>query len=213
MARRRSWPRSCRTVCECLRASGCDSPFGAQELIPVSSGHVNSPHIAGWQLIYMVAGLLTVITAPFVYLLLDSDVMSARFLSDADKLIAVERLRANQTGTGVYVFKWKQIREMVLDLKTYLWFAISALLNVGASVTGAFGPTLIKNFGFNQFVSDPTDLMSPLTLASFTVLVLNAPDRLQLTLPSGHGTAQHPLWGPATCHNHRRLLLGPEDTA
>jgi hypothetical protein len=128
---------------------------------------VNSPHIAGWQLIYMVAGLLTVITTPFVYLLLDSDVLSARFLSDADKLIAIERLRANQTGTGTYEFKWKQIREMVLDLKTYLWFAISALLNVGASVTGAFGPTLIKNFGFNQFVSDPdsTELMSSLSLA------------------------------------------------
>ena len=113
---------------------------------------MESDKISEWQLIYLVAGLLTVVTAPFVYLFLDSDIPSARFLTSQEKEWALERLRANQTGTGSYEFKWKQLWEVALDIKTYIWLSISVLLNVGASVTGAFGPTLIKNFGFDKYV-------------------------------------------------------------
>lgn len=90
------------------------------------------------------------LSAPIVYLVVDSDVASARFFSDREKAMAIERLRANQTGTGSNEFKWPQVREMLYDIKSWLFLAMTLLLNVGAAVTNAFGPTLIKTFGFGK---------------------------------------------------------------
>jgi hypothetical protein len=53
-----------------------------------------------WQIIFIFVGVISCLTAPFVYWLVDSDVASARFLADSEKAMAIERLRANQTGTG-----------------------------------------------------------------------------------------------------------------
>lgn len=83
--------------------------------------------------IFLFVGLVTVVSAPFVYWKLDNDIPSARFLSEEDKPKAIERLRANQTGTGSREFKWSHVLELALDPKTYLWVALSLLLNVGAS--------------------------------------------------------------------------------
>lgn len=50
--------------------------------------------------------------------------VDAKFLSRDDKLIAIERLRMNQMGIGSGVWKWDHVRETMLDLKTWLWFAL-----------------------------------------------------------------------------------------
>ena len=84
---------------------------------------------------------------------MDSDVPSARFLTPHEKLQAIERLRANQTGTGTNEFKMAQIWEMLYDPKSFLWLCMALLLNIGASVTNAFGPTLINGLGFDVYVS------------------------------------------------------------
>jgi hypothetical protein len=75
---------------------------------------------------------MTIATVPFAYWKLDNDVASARFLSSEDRRKAVERLRANQTGTGTSKhpsyhhasarslfwwadeFKWKHVRRIVI---------------------------------------------------------------------------------------------------
>lgn len=92
-------------------------------------------------------------SAPIVYWRLDSDIPSARFLSADDKPKAIERLRANQTGTGSREFKWSHIAEMALEPKTYLWIGLSLLLNVGAAVTNTFGPIIIAGLGFEKYTS------------------------------------------------------------
>lgn len=50
--------------------------------------------------------------------------MEAKFFSHEEKLIAVERLRMNQMGVSSGVWKWDHFREAMLDLKTWLWFAM-----------------------------------------------------------------------------------------
>lgn len=83
---------------------------------------------------------MTIVTAPVVYWKLDNDIPSARFLSDEDKPKAVERLRANQTGTGSREFKWAQVVELFLEPKTYLWIALSLFINAGAGVLTPLAP-------------------------------------------------------------------------
>ena len=43
------------------------------------------------------------------------------FKNEEDRLVAVERLRANQQGVKSNVWKWAHVMEAVLDPKTWLW--------------------------------------------------------------------------------------------
>ncbi|WWC85571.1 uncharacterized protein L201_000435 [Kwoniella dendrophila CBS 6074] len=122
-------------------------------LISFGLGHVKSPHIHNWQLIFIISGIITVLTAPVIWFMIDSDVASARFFDEDEKAKAIERLRANNTGTGTNEFKWKQVIELFIDPKTYLWLALTLCINVGAAVTTYFGPTLIGSFGFSKNIS------------------------------------------------------------
>ena len=93
------------------------------------------------------------ITAPFIYWKLDNSVETARFLTEHEKRQAVERLRANQTGIGSTNFEMSHLWELVIEPKTYLWIAMSLLLNVGASVTNTFGPLILSGLGFNKYIT------------------------------------------------------------
>ncbi|KAI0862174.1 major facilitator superfamily domain-containing protein [Xylaria cubensis] len=114
-------------------------------------GHIKSPLLESWQIIFLFVGLVTIVTSPFIYWKLDNDIPSARFLSEEDKPKAVERLRANQTGTGSREFKWGHVIEMFLEPKTYLWVALSLFINAGAGVTNTFGPLILNGLGFDKY--------------------------------------------------------------
>lgn len=116
-------------------------------------GHIKSTKLHEWQIIFLFVGLITILTAPFIYWRLDNDVTSARFLTEHERLQAVERLRANQTGTGSREFKWSHIAELALEPKTYIWIGLALLLNVGASVTNTFGPLVVSGLGFNKYIT------------------------------------------------------------
>jgi len=102
-----------------------------------------------WQALYLCSGLITVVSAPLVWMFLDNDIESARFLTPHERLQAVERLRANQTGKGSSQWKWDQAIEVFIDPKSYVWIGIVMFPNLGAAVTNIFGPTLLRGFGYN----------------------------------------------------------------
>lgn len=114
-------------------------------------GQINSPHIHSWQILFVFVGLMTICSAPIAYFVLDNDIPSARFLDDEDKLKAIERLRANQTGTGNRDFKWSHVVEVLLEPKTWLFFALAMFVNNTAAVTNTFGPIVIAGFGFDKY--------------------------------------------------------------
>ncbi|KAJ9312119.1 hypothetical protein DTO271D3_7561 [Paecilomyces variotii] len=116
-------------------------------------GQIHSDTIHSWQIIFLFGGLLTIISTPYVWWKLDNDVLSARFLTEKERAQAVERLRANQTGIGSAVFKWSQVFEIFLEPKSYLWFSMALLLNVGASVTNTFGPLILNGLGFSKSIT------------------------------------------------------------
>lgn len=70
----------------------------------------------------MFCGLLTVAYSAIVLWLIPDSPMEAKFLSDREKVIATERLRANQMGIAARKWRWDHVKETALDVKTYLWF-------------------------------------------------------------------------------------------
>ncbi|KAM0344950.1 hypothetical protein ACHAPU_007084 [Fusarium lateritium] len=115
-------------------------------------GQINGS-LASWRILFLFAGLITVLTAPVVYYFLDNDIISARFLTEHEKLQAIERLRANQTGTGSRNFVWAQAFEALMEPKTWLFIGMALCLNVTAAVTNTFGPIIVGGFGFDKGVT------------------------------------------------------------
>lgn len=116
-------------------------------------GQIHSDTLHPWQIQFIFVGLLTIISVPLIWFLLDNDIPSARFLNDHEKLQAIERLRANQTGTGSRNFKWKHVVEVLLEPKTWLYVAMGVCLNTTSAVTNTFGPIVISGFGFDSAIT------------------------------------------------------------
>lgn len=101
--------------------------------------------------IFLFCGLVTVASAPVVYWKLDNDISTARFLTEHEREQGEERLRANQTGTATYTFKWSQVVEVLLEPKCWLWVGMALLPNMGSNMTSIFGPLILSDFGFDDF--------------------------------------------------------------
>ncbi|RMD42086.1 hypothetical protein DV735_g3027, partial [Chaetothyriales sp. CBS 134920] len=132
-------------------------------------GSIKSNLLKEWQIIFLFVGLVTIVSAPVVYYFLDNDIPSARFLTEHEKAQAIERLRANQTGTGSRSFKMAHVYEVLLEPKTWLFIGMSLLLNVGASVSNTFGPLILKGLGFDKYRTSLLNM--PFGLLQFLVIL------------------------------------------
>jgi ACS family allantoate permease-like MFS transporter len=52
-----------------------------------------------------------------MYYFLAEDITKAKFFSEEDRTLAVERLRDNHQGVGNHQFKWYQFREAFTDIR------------------------------------------------------------------------------------------------
>ena len=62
-----------------------------------------------WQIMFLIVGLITVIVGVVVIVVMPDNPMSARRLTHAERVAAVERLRENQTGVENKHFKPYQL--------------------------------------------------------------------------------------------------------
>lgn len=114
---------------------------------------VDNPPIAGWRILFVLVGGLTVVSAFPIWYLFPDDVPTAWFLTEHERLQAVERLRANQSGAVHAKFSVSHLVEAVLEPKSYLWIALVICLNVGAMVTNTFGPLILRGLGLDADVT------------------------------------------------------------
>ncbi|KAJ7217670.1 MFS general substrate transporter [Mycena pura] len=112
-------------------------------------GHIHSS-LEPYQIIFLFTGLITVAFSVVVFLLIPNSPTTARFLTHEEKILAVERLRANNTGTETKKWKWTQVRECLLDMKTWLWFSLIFLISIPSGGISTFGPLITQSFGFTQ---------------------------------------------------------------
>ncbi|KAK7441554.1 hypothetical protein VKT23_016547 [Stygiomarasmius scandens] len=129
-------------------------------------GHIHG-RLHPYQVIFLFIGLLTVVCSPIVLFILPDSPSKARFLTRDEKIIALERLRANNQGTETKVWKWEQVWDLLFDVKTYLWFMLLFVCAVPSGGIGAFGPLIIAGFGFDQFYT----ILFNIPFAFFQVVV------------------------------------------
>jgi len=120
-------------------------------LITYGLGHIMSPHLKSYQIIFLFFGVITVAYSSLVYLFMPDSPVNAKFLNEEDRLVAIERLRANQQGVESDRWDWKQFREAMFDFKTWMWGFMLFSISIPSGGISTFGPLIIKSFGYDAF--------------------------------------------------------------
>ncbi|KAI1748744.1 putative MFS transporter [Xylaria castorea] len=108
-----------------------------------------------WQYIYVLAGGLTFLFGVWCLFYLPNSPLDAWFLTPDEREVAVERLRAGQTGVCHQNQKIKpaQIREALFDAKVWLVaLTMGSAYTVNGAVSG-FGPLIVSTFGYSSLES------------------------------------------------------------
>ncbi|TFK73221.1 allantoate permease [Pluteus cervinus] len=129
--------------------NGWGNVFGS--LIMFGLGHIRSNTLHSYQLIFLLLGTVTVLVGIICFFVFPDNPVKSKFLTPEDKLIAVERLRANQQGLETKQFKFSQATEMLLDIKSWCWMVLMFSISVPAGGILAFGPFILQGFGFDGY--------------------------------------------------------------
>ncbi|KAF8153184.1 MFS general substrate transporter [Crassisporium funariophilum] len=107
--------------------------------------------LQGWQFLFLIEAIPTLIMAVMILLFLPSFPFSATFLSPRERAIAQARLNSDhkpQSHGGMS--GWTGFRAVISDLNAWLFMLIYASFNVGVATISYFLPTLIKDLGFSS---------------------------------------------------------------
>ncbi|KAI2602046.1 major facilitator superfamily domain-containing protein [Hypoxylon sp. NC1633] len=102
-----------------------------------------------WQSLFIFYGGITSVIGIICFFWLAQSPTDASWLTEEEKLIALERVRKNKTGTEVWRVNWAQLREAFVDIRFWIIFLLDISLGLPLGGISLFGPTIIANFGFN----------------------------------------------------------------
>ncbi|KAF2095326.1 MFS transporter [Rhizodiscina lignyota] len=109
--------------------------------------------IASWRLLFITMGGITVLWGFWTFFLLPANPATWRILSDKEKYVAIHRIQSNQTGIENKRIKWYQVREALLDPKSWVLFLYQVLI---ASFTGGlttFASLIVNGLGYGPLQS------------------------------------------------------------
>ena len=152
-------------------AVGPSQIFGG--LIAYGMFKLNSTTIAAWQFVFVVLGPITVVFGLYIACVMPANPATAWFLTSEERLIALERIRRNKTGTTNNQFKIAHVKEAIKDPRLYIAAVSVFCASVQNGGVSSFGATIIAGFGFD---TKQTTLLGMCTgaseIAAFVVGVL-----------------------------------------
>lgn len=157
----------------------------------------------------MFCGLLTVAYSLLIFIFMPDSPMEAKCLSDREKVIAVERLRANQMGIISREWRWDHVRETFYDLKTWCWFFL--IVSISYVVPARVDLRLALTYAESQAeasVPSATSSSSPLGITALKPFSSTSPSGLSRFLPSSVG-AGSPLDSSARAWSSWGLRSSP----
>ncbi|OKL63738.1 hypothetical protein UA08_00224 [Talaromyces atroroseus] len=126
-------------------------------------GFITGTWFKPWRVFFWILGGITIIWAIITAFLLPDSPVSAKFLSEREKAIAIERMRADQTGIENKHWKWDQVREVVLDPKTWLLFLFNIWVSIPNGGLTNFTPLIVNGLGYSSqraaLLTMPTGIM------------------------------------------------------
>lgn len=133
-------------------------------------GHIDD-HIGPWRWMYIILGVVTFLWGFVLWYALPDSISTARFLSPEERQYATERVIVSGTGrTEKTAWKWDQVRECLVDPKTWFLVALEILTQIPNGGTQSFANLVTVSFGFTSLQS--TLINIPYSLLSGGTIML-----------------------------------------
>jgi MFS transporter, ACS family, allantoate permease len=92
-------------------------------------GHTDTP-LAQWRLLFLILGGFTLLWTVVLFVFLPDSPVTCWYMSDREKYVCLQRIKANNTGVEDKMIKWYQVRECLLDWKTWLIVIFACAQNI-----------------------------------------------------------------------------------
>lgn len=119
-------------------------------LLAYGIAQIDGAAIKNWQILFTLLGCCTAAWGLFVAWYLPDSPMRAKCFSKEDRILMVERVRANETGIQNKEFKMYQAMEAIRDPVVWGCTLISFTNALPTGGIGAFSNIILKEFGFTQ---------------------------------------------------------------
>lgn len=122
-----------------------------------------------WRAMFWITGGMTIVWACVIGIFLPDNPVKAKFVTDRQKAIVIDRLREDQTGVENKKIKREQIIETFLDPKTWLMVLFQIFISIPNGGLTNFAPLVIKGLGYTSqrstLLTMPTGIMQ--TMSSY----------------------------------------------
>lgn len=115
--------------------------------------HSASYPISGYKILFLIIGLMTILKGFLILLIMPNTPTGAKFLSEREKEVIIERIRHNNQGFGNKKFKWEQAIEVCKDPRTLIYFLLSLSAAIPNGGISGFGTLILKSFGYSTLKS------------------------------------------------------------
>lgn len=138
-----------RRLCWWTCQAGTSTIVGG--LLSFAFQHVKSTSFQGWQIFYLMMGIITAVYGILIALFVPDSPVKCKFLDESEKLVVLDNIKPNNTGTETYTFKWDQVKELFLhDKHTYVFLALTLLSMIPTGAVLTFSVQMIANIGFSN---------------------------------------------------------------
>ncbi|OBT89387.1 hypothetical protein VE02_01411 [Pseudogymnoascus sp. 03VT05] len=105
--------------------------------------------ISSWRIMYLTLGLLTSLVGVMGFIILPKSPMTAKFLTDSEKVALLNHVAVNQTGIENRHFKWSQLKEIALDIQIWLLVAMTVSVSCSSGVISSYSSIVIASLGYS----------------------------------------------------------------
>ncbi|KAK8129005.1 pantothenate transporter [Apiospora sp. TS-2023a] len=125
--------------------------------------------LSGWQWLFLVESLATVVMGVIVWFTLPDFPDTASWLSEKEKAFIQARLPPNAPRASEQSFKFSEIVVSIRDVRLWLFTLTWAFFTVGTSGVRFYQPTVIANLGFTDLATAQI-LNIPITVLGLSII-------------------------------------------
>lgn len=111
--------------------------------------NLHSYTMEAYKVLFVIVGCATILNGLLILFIMPNTPASAKFLSEEEKTIVLERIRGNNQGFGSKKFKIHQIKECFMDVRTWLYFFLGISVAIPNGGISSFGSIILKGFGYS----------------------------------------------------------------
>lgn len=149
-------------------------------LIGYAVGHITTG-LEQWMYVFIIFGSFSIAIGLISLITLPDLPSTARFLTERERAIAVERVALNRQGVKNHHFKWNQVWQAARDPKTWLLFTMAVGAQVPNSALTSFTSIIVKSFGFGtlgtQYLQIPGGAVQFLSLLGGGIIATKFADK------------------------------------